>query len=102
MTYSHGSKAKKAKKMAKKMVKAMIHAATGPALARVEIYQQAVDLGGTWRWRLVARNGRILADSGEAYVKRAEAILRATQVLNLAFMRVDMKEVATPSAPAGS
>lgn len=29
-----------------------------------------------WRWRLVAANGKIVADSGESYVKRS-AILKA-------------------------
>jgi uncharacterized protein YegP (UPF0339 family) len=27
-----------------------------------------------WRWRLKSRNGRILADSGEAYKKRSAAV----------------------------
>ena len=26
-----------------------------------------------WRWRLVARNGRTVADSGEAYSRKADA-----------------------------
>lgn len=26
-----------------------------------------------WRWRLVARNGRIIADSGEAYTRKRAA-----------------------------
>lgn len=27
-----------------------------------------------WRWRLTAVNGRIIADSGEAYVNRVDAL----------------------------
>lgn len=27
-----------------------------------------------WRWRLVARNGKIIADSGESYTRRIDAI----------------------------
>lgn len=27
-----------------------------------------------WRWRLVASNGRIIADSGEGYTRRHDAI----------------------------
>jgi uncharacterized protein YegP (UPF0339 family) len=27
-----------------------------------------------WRWRLFARNGRVIADSGEAYKRKAAAI----------------------------
>ena len=34
------------------------------------IYRDAV---GEWRWRLRARNGRIVADSGEGYTRRAAA-----------------------------
>lgn len=36
---------------------------------RVEIYQ-AKD---GWRWRAVASNGRIMADSGEAYTRKRDA-----------------------------
>jgi len=35
------------------------------------------DTAGGWRWRLIAGNGRIIADSGESYLHRqhcAEAI----------------------------
>ncbi len=31
------------------------------------------DRAGEWRWRLKARNGRIVADSGEGYKTRAGA-----------------------------
>jgi len=31
---------------------------------RIEVYQ---DKGGEWRWRRIARNNRIVADSGEGY-----------------------------------
>lgn len=34
-----------------------------------EVYQ---DTAGGWRWRLVAANGRIVADSGEAYTRQAD------------------------------
>ena len=40
-------------------------------------YRMYRDVQGGWRWRLVAANGRIIADSGESYVHRqhcAEAI----------------------------
>lgn len=33
----------------------------------VHVYR---DLKGEWRWRLVATNGRIVADSAEGYVDR--------------------------------
>lgn len=35
-----------------------------------EVY---TDKSGEWRWRLVARNGRIIADSGEGYSSRSGA-----------------------------
>ncbi len=35
--------------------------------AHFEIYR---DTGGDWRWRLRARNGRIVADSAEGYASR--------------------------------
>lgn len=30
-------------------------------------------VGRTWRWRLVSRNGRVVADSGEGYRRRYDA-----------------------------
>ena len=37
---------------------------------KFEIYK---DENGDWRWRLVARNGRIIAVSGEGYKRRGHA-----------------------------
>jgi uncharacterized protein YegP (UPF0339 family) len=34
---------------------------------RFDIY---VDANGHWRWRLIAANNRIIADSGEAYINK--------------------------------
>lgn len=31
------------------------------------------DVSGHWRWRLVARNGKIIANSGEAFYSRENA-----------------------------
>lgn len=36
---------------------------------RFELYR---DAGGQWRWRLRARNGEVVADSGEGYVRRED------------------------------
>ena len=33
-----------------------------------------------WRWRLKARNGRIVADSGEAYTSRKRCIAAADRL----------------------
>lgn len=38
--------------------------------AKYEVY---CDVGGKWRWRLIAPNGRIICDSAEGYSSRAEA-----------------------------
>ena len=38
--------------------------------AHFELYR---DAGGLWRWRLRARNGRIVADSAEGYASRRNA-----------------------------
>jgi uncharacterized protein YegP (UPF0339 family) len=32
------------------------------------------DQKGEWRWRLVAANGRIIADSGEGYSNEADCL----------------------------
>lgn len=48
-----------------------------------ELYE---DAAGEWRWRLVARNGRIVADSGEGYTRRRDchrAIDRIEQCMQL-------------------
>jgi len=39
--------------------------------AKLEIYR---DKRSEWRWRLRASNGRILADSGEGYRRRASML----------------------------
>ncbi len=33
-----------------------------------------------WRWRFVAPNGRVMADSGEAYARRDSAVKAAERV----------------------
>jgi uncharacterized protein YegP (UPF0339 family) len=37
---------------------------------RCEVYP---DRSGQWRWRLRARNGRLLADSAESYTRKRDA-----------------------------
>lgn len=41
-----------------------------PSEPRFELYE---DAGGEWRWRLVAANGNIIADSGEGYASKQGA-----------------------------
>ena len=47
---------------------------------RFTIYQ---DTAGGWRWKLQSRNGRVIADSGEAYTERRHAV-RAVAALRKA------------------
>lgn len=47
------------------------------ASSRYVVFQ---DRSGAWRWRLVARNGRIVADGAEGYASRRN-VLRAIAAL---------------------
>jgi uncharacterized protein YegP (UPF0339 family) len=47
-------------------------------------FQKYRDVQGYWRWRLIAANGRIIADSGEGYLHESDcdagiALVRATR-----------------------
>ncbi|QLC35479.1 DUF1508 domain-containing protein (plasmid) [Halarchaeum sp. CBA1220] len=46
-------------------------AETAPSGTRFEVYRDDVD---DWRWRLVHRNGNIIADGGEGYSRKAGAL----------------------------
>lgn len=39
-------------------------------MRKITVYR---DRAGEWRWRLQERNGRIVADSGEGYTRKAGA-----------------------------
>lgn len=41
------------------------------------------DAAGEWRWRAVARNGEVVADSGEGYRERRDAVHGAAVLLRL-------------------
>jgi uncharacterized protein YegP (UPF0339 family) len=45
----------------------------------LEIYE---DVAHEWRWRIVHRNGKVIADGGEGYATRSSAI-RAARRLRL-------------------
>lgn len=47
--------------------------------AHFEIYQAS----DGWRWRLKSANGKIVADSGEAYVRRAGATRAAAGLIRI-------------------
>jgi len=57
---------------------------------KIEIYKSSAD--GLWRWRAVARNGRIMADSGEGYASRRNA-QRAVDTFLQAMSRPFVKTV---------
>lgn len=43
----------------------------------IEVYR---DAASRWRWRYIAQNGHILADSGQAYSRRVDAVRGAKRV----------------------
>ena len=40
-------------------------------MAKFEVYK---DEAGEWRWRFIASNGRIIADSGEGYINKTDCL----------------------------
>lgn len=42
------------------------------------VYYVYRDVSGYWRWRLVASNGRKIADSGEGYVNKQDCLAGIT------------------------
>jgi uncharacterized protein YegP (UPF0339 family) len=55
--------------------------------SRFDVYQ---DKAGEWRWRLLAPNGRTIADSGEGYTREADA-RRATKTVAFHVARAQVK-----------
>lgn len=53
-----------------------------------------------WRWRLLARNNRIIADSGEAYTRKRD-VLRAIDTVLLAIFDADIMghDAKAPNRP---
>lgn len=49
--------------------------------ARITIYE---DAAGLWRWRMQARNGKIIADGAEGYSEQRHAVRAAERLLCLA------------------
>lgn len=47
---------------------------------KVHIYR---DAKGEWRWRIKADNGDIVADSGEGYERRGDAVAMLRRIVNL-------------------
>ena len=68
----------------------IVQAPRGTSLARFQLFE---DRAGEWRWRLVHRNGNIIATSGEGYTRRhnAEKGLRSV-VANAPDAEVELEE----------
>lgn len=47
---------------------------------RGPVYRIYEDVAGEWRWRLVAGNGQIIADSAEGYTRESDAVRAAETV----------------------
>lgn len=45
--------------------------------AKIEVYQ---DKSGDYRWRMIASNGRIMADSSEGYTRQTNCIKAMVKV----------------------
>lgn len=56
------------------------------------------DLRGEWRWRLVATNGRVMADSAEGYTRQID-LARALETLAEGGVKVDVEwpQESTPT-----
>jgi len=50
-------------------------------MAKFEVY---ADRSGQWRWRFIANNGKIVADSAEGYVNKTDCVDGAKIVKNQA------------------
>lgn len=55
---------------------------------RIELYK---DLDKEWRWRVIARNGRVVADGPEGYKKRA-TMLKTLRRVKQGWGRMELPE----------
>lgn len=46
-------------------------------------FQVYRDKAGEWRWRLRAKNGRIVADSGEGYKRKTTMLKTLTNIIDI-------------------
>lgn len=46
-------------------------------------FQVYKDKAGEWRWRLRAKNGRIVADSGEGYKRKTTMLKTLTNIIDI-------------------
>ncbi len=60
-------------------------------MSRGPVYRVYEDDAGEWRWRLVAGNGEIIADSAEGYTRQGDAeraVQTAAQAATVATVEV--------------
>lgn len=60
----------------------------------LEFYRSRTETRTEWRWRLLARNGRILAGSSEGY-ERLGGAKKSAQLVTAYLLRVDVKTRTT-------
>lgn len=48
---------------------------------RIVVYRDRMPRRGKWRWRLVSANGNIVADSGQGYADRGDAVRMARRII---------------------
>lgn len=60
----------------------------------LEFYRSRTETATEWRWRLLARNGRIIATSGEGY-ERLGGAKKGAQAVTAYLLRVDVKTRTT-------
>lgn len=65
-------------------------------LDRVEVYKSGI-VRTRWRWRYVAANGNILADSGQGYTRRVDCLRGLQTVVDGVWCQVDGRVVKAPS-----
>jgi uncharacterized protein YegP (UPF0339 family) len=58
------------------------------------------DRAGEYRWRAVARNGKIIADSAEGYVSRANVKRAATHFIKWATYTLPAQQLKVVEVPA--
>jgi hypothetical protein len=63
-----------------------------PSVPTFEVFQ---DRAGEWRWRLVASNGNIIADSGEGYQSK-QGVRRGIESVKRSAPEADVEVVEGP------
>jgi uncharacterized protein YegP (UPF0339 family) len=68
----------------------------GEDAVRLTIYQAKPGKGkGRWRWKITGKNGKILANGGEGYVRRVD-LLNALSRIDDHFSALDWESLEKP------